>query len=201
MTLAKHAHPKKRASATLWQAAVLTLVVLALGWLSSRDIPVHGPREVTVEMGETVEYGGMQLRVEEAWQTGEVAIGSMGLYEDTFTTSGTFLVVRIAYQPLQVPASVGWVFWRDAQGRVFTPDTRAGARLGTTQPGQWWTEDIVFEVPPDAVGDGELLAYLASPTLTTDRPGPVGTVQVPADAVQSVARHDALVGGWQEGTG
>lgn len=187
------------ATSTRRRAHAVVVVILILAALGLGSFVAHAPdpvgvRTVDAALGETVVVEGMQVRVDAVSRTDVVRVTRYDRTEE-FTTAGTWLVVRLAYAPVAEPGSVYDIAWQDAAGRAYRPDFRLDNIRQETSPGQWWTVDLVLEVPPDAVGDG--LVVVSVESWTGDYPVHVAAVGVPAAAIAHVEDGiDLLPGGW-----
>lgn len=169
--------------------AVLLASALVLGWHDANRPVV--PTVATVirgDVGEEIAVGGTRVEVTDVWATDvlEIEEGLSGEVR-TATTPGRWLVVRVAFAGDVEPSSVKEFRWRDAEGVEYEVTGELALRgYELAQPGEWWHEDIVFEVPPEVATGGVL--RIMPEGRDWDLPMQLGTVTVGDDEVVDVDR-------------
>lgn len=161
---------RRRLSIGAWgTVAALTAAALGLGWHeANRPENPTGATIVTGGVGQEVVAAGVRLRVDEVRSAPEILVPDDD-YDDDYddddgaappaplTTPGRWLVARVAFTGEASSGDVDYYYWRSADGVEYRLSERVDRDRGTAQPGEWWHEDLVFEVPPEAATRGTLL--------------------------------------------
>jgi len=136
----------------------LLAVVLAAGVQeANREVVPTVATTIRGTAGEEVTAGGTVVEVGEAWSTTVIEQTDDITDEvERAETSASWLVVRVSWSGQREPSAVPQYAWRDADGTEYSPSDRYGFRYQKAQPGEWWHEDVLFEVPPAAATAGTL---------------------------------------------
>ncbi|PWD51588.1 hypothetical protein C8046_13985 [Serinibacter arcticus] len=154
-------------------AAGLTAVALLLGQHAvSRPEVATGTSILRADAGQELVVSGARVVVLEARSTDQVlvegevdySLESDGSDESSdegdglvpLTTTGRWLVLRVAVAGENAPTDQVSYVWVDDEGVRYQLSERVDRDIDDAQPGEWWHEDITFEVPAEAADGGTL---------------------------------------------
>lgn len=158
--------------------ALLGVVVLAGLQEANREVVPTVATTIRGTAGEEVTAAGTVVEVGDAWSTTVIEQTDDITDEvERAETSSRWLVVRVSWSGEREPSAVPDYTWRDAAGVEYSPSDRYGFRYQAAQPGEWWHEDVLFEVPVASATAGTLRLLPEGTNL--DLPMEIGEITVP----------------------
>lgn len=182
---------RARLTAGAWAATVgLAAVALGIGQLlvSRPEVPT-GTSVARADVGQELVAAGVRVVVLEAGTAPELVVAGEDGDSAPLTTTGRWLVLRVAVTGENAPADTVSYDWVDDDGVRYDLSERVDRGHESAQPGEWWHEDLVFEVPERATAGGTLRVQPEG--VVRELPMEIGEVRVdavaPSDSIEPVA--------------